>query len=40
MKDPAAMQADLLWHLLLALAAVVTAGRVLGTTFRNMASRR
>jgi Kef-type K+ transport system membrane component KefB len=35
MKDPASMQpADLLWHLLLALAAVVITGRVLGRLFR------
>jgi Kef-type K+ transport system membrane component KefB len=34
MKDPATMQPDLLWHLLLALAAVVTAGRVIGAIFR------
>jgi K+:H+ antiporter len=35
MKDPSSMQsADLLWHLLLALAAVVITGRVLGHVFR------
>jgi Kef-type K+ transport system membrane component KefB len=35
MKDPAIVQpADLLWHLLLALAAVVITGRVLGRVFR------
>jgi Kef-type K+ transport system membrane component KefB len=35
MKDPASVQpADLLWHLLLALAAVVITGRVLGRVFR------
>jgi Kef-type K+ transport system membrane component KefB len=35
MKDPATVQpADLLWHLLLALAAVVITGRVLGRVFR------
>jgi Kef-type K+ transport system membrane component KefB len=35
MKDPASMQsAALLWHLLLALAAVVITGRVLGRIFR------
>jgi Kef-type K+ transport system membrane component KefB len=34
MKDPATVQpADLLWHLLLALAAVVITGRVLGRVF-------
>jgi Kef-type K+ transport system membrane component KefB len=34
MKDPASMQPDLLWHLLLALAAVVLTGRLLGRAFR------
>jgi Kef-type K+ transport system membrane component KefB len=35
MKDPASVQpADLLWHLLLALTAVVISGRVLGRVFR------
>jgi Kef-type K+ transport system membrane component KefB len=35
MKDPSSMpSADLLWHLLLALAAVVITGRVLGRVFR------
>src|SRR5678815_2213920 len=35
MKDPATVQsADLLWHLLLALAAVVITGRLLGRVFR------
>jgi Kef-type K+ transport system membrane component KefB len=34
MEDPAAMQPDLLWHLLLALAAVVLTGRILGSVFR------